>query len=120
MSDLTYTKKLIAIFNSYDHMFKHMGNHELYTEWIFNQFDSTALISTIDNLLLTTWWCEQEQLETDGNGVPLWSPDLEGKSIRVEVLINETYIESYLDCINEISTTLDAAPVNIEVVDYTA
>lgn len=120
MSEFIHNKKITVTWNSYESMFKHMGNHELYTEWLFNQFDSTALISTIDSLQFTRWWCEQQELDADVDGVPLWSPELEGKSIRGEISIPEEFVESLLAQINEVSTAMNQAPDSIEVTDYTA
>jgi hypothetical protein len=120
MSEFIQNKKITVTWNSYESMFKHMANHELYTEWLFNQFDSTALISTIDSVQSISWWCEQDALDTDGDGVPIWLPELEGKSLRIEILINETYVESFLEQINEVSTAMNQAPDSIEVTDYTA
>jgi hypothetical protein len=120
MSEFIHNKKITVTFASYEAMFKHMANHELYTEWLFNQFDSTALISTIDSVQSTFWWCEQEALDTDGNGVPIWLPELEGKNIRAEIFINEMYVESFLAEINKVSTAMNQTPDNVEVTDHTA
>jgi hypothetical protein len=119
MAELVYDKKFIMTFNSYDHLASHADHHDMYFDWMVDIVD-TYNLSSVENVLSVSWWYDQTKIDCLGEDIPPWSPELEGKAIRLESLIPSSWVDSFLAKVNEVSTTVGQAPDNVEVVDYTA
>jgi len=118
MSEPVYDKKIILTFDSHDNLSSHMDGHYMYYDWQV-EISDTYNIVPMDNVISLTWWYDQNEILHDLD-YPSWSPEFEGKAIRVEVLISSLFEDSFLAKINEVSIEFGQAPDNVEVLDYTA
>ena len=120
MSELVYDKKIIVTFNSYEHMFKHMDDHENYHDLMLEQADALGMdsVDSYDHLLWqTSWWVEQNLIDCDLNDFPVWTPELDGKVIRAEILVPSQVLPFLLDRIDATAQQVGQGPDHIEVVD---
>ena len=117
MGQLIYEKKIIATFDSYAHLAQHMDNHESYHDWMIEQVDSGKFSHITQIPLTVTWWCGSDQIDAMNGDFPPWSPEIEDKPVRAEILVSSELLRSLLDKMDTVSTKLKQAPDHLEVID---
>jgi hypothetical protein len=117
MSQLTYEKKIIATFDSYEHLAQHLDFHENYHDFMVEQADALGIVSVDYLPWKTTWWCGTTQLDTMFQDYPPWTPEIDGKPIRAELLVSSQLLSSLLDKIAATTQQVGQGPDHIEVVD---
>jgi hypothetical protein len=117
MSQFLYDKKIILTFDSYAKLSSHLDGHYRYYDWQVEMSDTHNIVPS-ENVISLTWWYDQNEILHD-NDYPPWSPEFEGKAIRVEILISSLFKDSFLAKVNEVSAEFGHAPDDVEVLDYT-
>jgi hypothetical protein len=125
--EFTYNKKVIITFDSYDHFYEHIRDHELYIDFIYTELTGRPLCDIpVPNALggndpiSITWWCGQDRLEVSDADIPQWSEAIDGLPIRGEVLIPEQFLNTSLAACRRIGVTVGVPIDKIEIFDHPA